>query len=182
MQQLTDLADLAVLLPLALCVAGWLWSGGWTRGVWLWLAGLMAVLAIMLIAKLALLGCAIPGAALVSPSGHTAAAAYVYGGMAALVWRMRTAMATASAAAIAIVFGLSRIAVHAHSLAEIVFGGAVGVAAVAGLILASGGVAAGLRPLRLAFCAVPLIIVLHGVRLNMEPRLRVAASWMGLCI
>ena len=136
----------------------------------------------MLAAKLALLGCAVPGAALNSPSGHTAAAAYVYGGMAALAWRMRLFPAVATGVAIAALFGLSRIMVHAHSLAEVVVGGAVGVAVLAGLIAAAGGVPAGLRPLRLLFGVVPLIIVLHGLRLNMEPHVRVAASWLGLCL
>ena len=182
MQALTDLADLAVLFPLGLCVAVWLWGSGWSRGACLWLAGFITVLAVMLVAKLALLGCPRPGAVLNSPSGHTAAAAYVYGGVAALALRMRTVQAAAMAAAVAVLFGVSRIAVHAHSLAEVEFGGAVGVVVVAVLIRASGGVPAGLRPLRLLFVAVPLIIVLHGMRLNAEPRLRLAASWVGLCL
>ena len=182
MLALTDLADLAVLAPLALCVAGWLWAGGWVRGAGLWLAGFVAVLGLMLAAKLSLLGCMRPDAALNSPSGHTAAAAYVYGGMAALAWRMRVVQASVAAAGVAALIGLSRIMVHAHSLAEVAAGGAVGVSVLAGVIVVSGAVPAGLRPVRLLLCAVPLVIVLHGVRLNMEPRLRLAAGWLGFCL
>ena len=181
MQALTDLADLAVLLPLCLCVAAWLWAGLWPRGAWLWLAGMAAVLALMLAAKLALLGCARPGAALASPSGHTAAATYVYGGMAALAWRLRLAPAVALGAALAALFGLSRIAVHAHSLAEITVGGAVGLMVLLAMLWAAGLVPGGLRPMRLLFCAVPLVALLHGARLNMEPRLRGIAGWMSVC-
>ena len=181
MQALTDLADLAVLLPLSLCVALWLWGGGWGRGAWLWLGGLAAVLVVMLAAKLALLGCARLGT-MVSPSGHTAAATYVYGGMVALAARLRLTAAACAGGAAAVLFGLSRIAVHAHSLTEVVAGGAVGLTVLMVTLRVSGAVPPQLRPAPLLLCAGPLILVLHGARLNMEPRVRGTAAWLDICL
>ncbi len=181
MQPLTDLADLAVLLPLGVCVAGWLWGGGWGRGAALWLGGLLLVLGVMLAAKLVLLGCTRPGAMLASPSGHTAAAAYVYGGMAALVLRVRLPAALLLGLGVAALVGLSRVALHAHSAAEVLAGAAVGVGVLCAYAWLSGPAPAGLRPRNLLFVAAPLLIVLHGFRLNAEPRLRMAAWWLGLC-
>ncbi len=181
MQALTDLADLAVLLPLGLCVAGWLWAGGWRRGAALWLGGLALVLAAMLAAKLALLGCPRPGAVLASPSGHTAAAAYVYGGIAALVLRVRLSAVLVLGVVAAALFGLSRVLLHAHSVAEVVAGGAVGVGVLCAFAWLGGPVPGGLRAQRLLFVGAPLLIVLHGFRLNAEPRVRLAAWWLGFC-
>jgi membrane-associated phospholipid phosphatase len=135
----------------------------------------------MLAAKLSLLGCARPGA-LASPSGHTAAAAYVYGGMAALVLRVRALTAAALAGAVACLIGLSRVVLHAHSLAEVIAGGMVGVIVLCAFAWSTGRAPENLRPARLLFVVVPLMVVLHGVRLNMEPRVRLAAGWFGFCL
>jgi hypothetical protein len=88
MQFITDFADQAVLLPLALCVAAWLVFSGCRLAARLWLLSLAAVLAAMVVLKLVVLGCISGTSALTSPSGHTATAVFVFGGIAALALRL----------------------------------------------------------------------------------------------
>jgi hypothetical protein len=111
---LTDFADMALLSPLALCVAAWLALSGWGSGARLWLIAFTAVLLVMLALKLAILGCKPSDTIITSPSGHTAAATFVYGGMIVLITRSRIAASLAIGAALAVLFGLSRIMVHAR--------------------------------------------------------------------
>ncbi len=182
MQFLTDFADLAVVLPLSLCVAAWLGLMGWGRGARLWLAALFGMLAVMLLLKLVVLGCARGESALGSPSGHTASSTLVYGGIVTLGLRPRLAVTVAIGVALAALFGASRVAVHAHSVADVVAGGTVGVLALAGFAGVAGAPPPSLRPGRLVLVCIPLVLLLHGVRLNLEPRLRGAASWLGLMV
>lgn len=180
-QFLTDFADLAVVLPLALCVAAYLALSGYRRGAMLWLATLGGLFAFMLVAKLAVLGCAPRDGALESPSGHTASATFLYGSLAALTLRLRPAMTVAAGVAFAALFGASRVLLHAHTLADVVAGGGAGVAALAVFALAftlpTGG-----RPWRLLLACVPVALLLHGARLDLEPRLRATGHLLGLTL
>jgi membrane-associated phospholipid phosphatase len=182
MQALTDFADLAVVLPLALCVAAWLAVSGWGHGALSWLVAFGAVLAVTAVLKLGFLGCAPSESAISSPSGHTASSSFVYGGIAALALRGGWRASTALAIAVAALVGASRVAVHAHSAAEAMLGGAVGVAALAVFAWRAGPVPPGLKPGRLLLVCLPLMLVLHGARLNAEPHLRGAAFWFARAV
>ena len=87
----TDLADQAVLIPVAIAVAVVFAIAGWWRGVVAWTTAVGATLGVMLLLKLAFLACGplLPSMD-VSPSGHTAAAGVVYGGLLAIMARYIT--------------------------------------------------------------------------------------------
>ena len=157
MQFLTDFADQAVVLPLAAYVLVVLATLGWRRGALAWGAAVAGVLGVMLV-----------------PSGHTATAAVVYGGLLAmLVTRSAagTLLAAGLGGALAALVGLTRLMLHVHTVGDVLVGAAVGVA---------GAVAmrrlAGVRPARpaspwalLVGCVV--VFALHGTRLQAETRL-----------
>ncbi|MBW4089606.1 MAG: phosphatase PAP2 family protein [Proteobacteria bacterium] len=178
----TDFADQAVVLPLVLVLAAVLAAQGWRRGAAAWLLATGGTLAVMLVLKLFAIACGPP--LLRSPSGHTAAAALVCGGLAVLAGLGATAVGLAAAGG-AIVIGLTRIALGMHSWAEAVLGGAVGVAGALVLARVAGPRPAGL-PLRwVVVGAVVVVALLHGLRLPAEAHIRVAsfdtARWIGLC-
>jgi len=179
LRSLTDFADLAVLLPLALCVAAGLAVLGWRRGALAWCAAVGATLATMLLLKLAFLGCAANGA--VSPSGHTAAGTVVYGGLAALWLRRRLgapAAALVAGGTAAAVIGTTRIALGLHTGAEVLLGAAAGGAGVALLLRLAGPAPDRLYGRRLVLVALPIVVGLHGIRLPVEAHLRQAANWL----
>jgi membrane-associated phospholipid phosphatase len=179
MQFLTDFADQAVALPLALCIAAWLGLAGWRRGALVWLAAFATLEIGMLALKLMLLGCT-PGAlALTSPSGHTAASVLVYGGAAGLAGRLRPRWTMAAGCAAALLFGATRLALHAHSVPEIVVGGAAGLAALAFFTWRAGPAPASLPRAPAMLALLVLAVALHGVRLDLEPRWRHAGRWLG---
>src|SRR5476649_744774 len=88
---LTDFADQAVTLPIVASVALVLAVLGWWRGALAWLAVVGVTFGVILVLKLGLMACEpVFGAwSLRSPSGHTAAAAVVAGGLAALLTERR---------------------------------------------------------------------------------------------
>ena len=176
MNFLTNFADQAVTLPLAACVLATLLALGWGRGAFAWGACVSGVLAIMLALKLAALACGrhVAWAGLVSPSGHTATAAVVYGGLFALLApraRGFTLAAACAGGAIALVIGLTRLALHVHTVADVLVGAAVGVAG-AVLMRRLAGAAPPRRaaPWLLAGACV-VVLVFHGDRLQAESRL-----------
>lgn len=181
MRFITDFADLAVLLPLALCLGvGFAWQG-WRRGALAWAASVLATLAAMLTLKLMFVGCA---AALggFSPSGHTAAGTVIYGGFIA-IWLRRRGVAAAlallpSAGAAAALIGTSRIVVGAHSLPEVAVGAVVGAAGVVLLLRLAGMPLAGLRVGRLGVVVAVVMLLLHGLRLPVEPDIKAMAGWL----
>jgi membrane-associated phospholipid phosphatase len=177
MQFLTDFADLAVAAPLALCVAAWLASSGWRRGALVWLTAFAGLMLAILALKLAVLGCAPAQSPLVSPSGHTASATFVYGGIAVLARRSRLAGTALIGVALAALFGASRVALHVHTLADVVVGGAAGVTALLAFAYAAPPPAS-LRPRRMLAICLAAALLLHGVRLDMEPHLRGAAHFL----
>jgi len=186
MQYITDFADLAVLLPVALCVGAGLAVLGWARGALAWAVCVGSTLAALLGLKLAFLGCATPASTIFSPSGHTAAATMVIGGACALWLRRRIGLGAAAAAAggsVATLIGASRIALHMHSMPEVALGAVVGATGIVAMLQWAGPVPDGLRGWRLMLVAVPLLLVLHGIRLGAETRLREAVGWLphGVC-
>jgi membrane-associated phospholipid phosphatase len=176
---LTDFADLAVVLPLALAVAAGLLVAGWPRGAIAWAVAVPATLLAVLLAKLAIVACGTvpPFHHLHSPSGHTASAAVVYGGLLFLLLPepkrglQRPLTAIVIAGAVAIVFGGTRLALHLHSRSDVLVGAAVGVGGA--LVLAR---LAGPRPshLRVAIplaAALAVVLLFHGEHLHAEDKI-----------
>lgn len=173
---LTDFADQAVVLPLVAVIALVLAAGGWTRAALLWLGAVGLTFTVVLGGKLGFLACApVFGPwAIHSPSGHTAAAAMVAGGLAVLL-SARPAAAWPAAMLAAAAIGASRVVLGFHSVPEVLLGGAIGTA---GAVLfarhAHGASAPRLFRHRAALVAVLLAVALplHGARLPAE-----AAIW-----
>ncbi|MGI4977106.1 MAG: phosphatase PAP2 family protein [Janthinobacterium lividum] len=198
----TDLADQAVVLPLALLVGVALLSRGrgGRRAAAGWALAVGGVLAGLLALKLWAGACSGAGVAggggvlrdvgLRSPSGHTAAGGIVYGGLLALALRRGAGGAALCCLAVAAGFGASRLALGVHTPADVAVGCAV--AAAGGAVLArvggwrGGGAAAGARGggagagfWAWGAAALALVWVLHGRRLGAEPVITaVATHWL----
>ncbi|MGH7057623.1 MAG: phosphatase PAP2 family protein, partial [Acetobacteraceae bacterium] len=139
MKFITDFADLAVIIPLSLVAAAMLGLTGWWRGAIVWLLAICVPLAIMALLKLALFACGPVriGELVQSPSGHTASAAIVYGGLTGLIALRQGAglvPALLPAPIAAALIGLSRLALDVHTLPEVLIGGAIGCAGAAAML------------------------------------------------
>lgn len=183
-QFITDLADEAVLLPMALLVAAGLLLTGWRRAALSWVVAVPVVLGLVVLGKLLALGCpqTLPrGWDLRGPSGHSALAALVYGGMVALLveptWRRWLGLLVGLVVAAAV--GASQVQLGLRTPADVLVGGTIGLAGVwelAGLI--------GPRPWRLkppvtlAVLALCLAALLYGAHLDMEARVAGLADWL----
>ena len=171
---LTDFADQAVILPLALAVSVLLAASLWWRGTLAWVVSVGGTLAVIGMGKLVLAACG-PlqwGDVLQSPSGHTASATIVYGGLLGVAWRLARPAdfraPLAGALGIAILIGISRVVLRTHTWPEVVAGGIAGMAGV-GLLLALGGSPpANLRPVRVAAVVVLIVALMHGTHLRAE--------------
>lgn len=172
MRFLTDFADQAVILPLVLAVAVALAVQGWRRGAVVWLAVVAATFAATLGLKLAFLACSpLFGPMDVrSPSGHVAAATVVAGGLAVMLTRRRASIVPVAVLA-AVVIGVSRLLLGAHSLPEVVVGAAVGLAG-AGALLRLAGPPPALRTAPLALTVLAIAVLFHGLHLPAEAAIR----------
>ncbi len=180
MQFLTDFADQAVVLPVAAVVLAALLFLRWWRGALAWAAGVAGVLATVLVLKLVVYACGprMSWTGLVSPSGHTAAAAVVYGGLLALLVPRGagTLVAALAGGGFAVAVGISRVVLHVHTVPDVIVGAVVGVAGAALLRLL-----AGQRPRRLAapwlaLAALAAMLLFHGHRLEAETGI----TWLAL--
>jgi membrane-associated phospholipid phosphatase len=150
---------------------------GWRRGAVAWFFGVGGVLGTMLALKLIVFACGwqFAWAGISSPSGHTASAAVVYGGLLALLapgGRGGGVLAALIGGAFALLVGLTRLALHVHTIPDVLVGAAVGVA---GAVLLRHF--AGARPQRLASPRLVLavcvaIALFHGHRLAAETHIR----------
>jgi membrane-associated phospholipid phosphatase len=166
---LTDFADQAVLLPLAFIVAGCLAISGWWRGTAAWLIGIGATLAMMLLLKIGFIACG-PDDILRSPSGHTAAAAAVCGGLVAVLGADRR-LAVSAAVLAALLIGISRLALGVHTPLEILVGGATGIFG-AWLVARVAGPMPKFRRNRVVIAAVLVVVLLHGMHMPAEAHIR----------
>lgn len=170
MQFLTDFADQAVVLPLALATALVFAASGWWRGLGAWLLAVAGVLGTILVLKIAFGAC--PAAAATgirSPSGHTASAGIVYGGIMLLLLRGRVSrpVLLLIPVAAALVFGASRLALGVHTPGDVVAGGLVGLAGVAALARLSGPMSVRHQG-RLVATLLLLMALFHGRHLGAE--------------
>jgi len=145
MQFLTDFGDQAMILPLAVILAFAWAASGWRRGTLAWCMVVPATLAVVLAAKLTALACGgiLASWQLYSPSGHTASAAVVYGGVLAMLAprRWQRVFVWGAPIGVAVVFAVTRVGLRQHTLPDVVVGGLIGVAGAWLLVRA-----AGLRP------------------------------------
>lgn len=173
---ITDFADQAVILPLVLAIGVALLLQGWRRGAAAWALSVVATFAAMLTLKLVFLACAhsFGTSDLHTPSGHVAAATVVTGGLAALLLR-RHATVLPLAALAALVVGVSRLALGAHSLPEVALGAAVGLAGAYALQWVAGPPPASLNVKRIVVIAVATVVVFHGMHFPAEAHIRATA-------
>jgi hydrogenase/urease accessory protein HupE len=105
-----------------------------------------------------------------SPSGHVAAATVVAGGLAAMLSHRRASILPAALLA-AIVIGMSRLVLGAHSLPEVIIGALIGLAGAAAL-LRFAGTPPRLRTAPLVAVIVVVAAVFHGLHLPAEAAIR----------
>ncbi len=185
MGYLTDFADQAVMLPLAGLITTTLLLSGWWRGAAAWVVAVVGVLGTLAVAKYVFFACfaLLGGTGVHSPSGHTAAAAVIMGGALVLFLRGRVpgAVLVAIPVGFAVLFGISRLAVQAHTVPEVLAGGAVGL--VGALVMAwLAGPRPPMRGWPAALGAAAILIGLHGVRLHAETALHQSSlfTWVPL--
>lgn len=176
----TDFADQAVILPLTLATATVLASSGWWRGAIFWTVTVGAMLAVMALLKLVFSACGhlLPFPDMHSPSGHTAAAGAVYGGLLSIgVERLsgHSRWTLFCALSVAVVIGLSRLSLGVHSVPEVVLGGVVGICGALALAKWGGMPPDRIRLAPLAVVVVAVMAVFHGFHLPVEQELRRSA-------
>lgn len=138
---ITHLGSSSLLVPLSALYATALWRHHSAPLALRWLLTLALCLGVMVVLKLVGHGCGLPeiplfpslfvGDRFLSPSGHAAFSAVFYGSVAALAARNTSSRwlrigLPAAAAALVLAIGASRVAVSAHSEAEVAAGLLVG--------------------------------------------------------
>jgi membrane-associated phospholipid phosphatase len=177
---ITDLGDQAVVLPIAVVTGLVFVLSGWWRGALAWGLGIGGALCLMLAVKLGFLACGhlLPALRLNSPSGHTAAAAAIYGGLAGLLMRSNLSgkyWVLSCAVVVAIVVGATRLELGVHSLPEVVAGGVIGTSGAFVAVAAAGTPPSLLRMRRVVALGLVVLFFLHGFHLSVEPTIRVLA-------
>ena len=94
--------------------------------------------------------------------------------LAGLSLRSRT-VALLFAAVAAVAIGASRLALGAHSFAEVALGGAAGLLGAFGMLLLAGRRPSGLDARRIVVIAVLVAVLFHGLHLRAEAQIRFAA-------
>ena len=163
----TDFGDLAVILPLIVAIGLVLLAQGWQRGAIAWALATTLTLGIMLLLKLVFIACWHHFWGIYSPSGHVAAATIVAGGLACLLLRRRLMVATVSLLA-AVIIGLTRIALGAHSPPEVVLGAIVGVSGALALTWMAGQSMPQINLRPMLFAIVMVLVIFHGWHMPAE--------------
>jgi membrane-associated phospholipid phosphatase len=181
MRYLTDFADQAVVLPLIATVALMLAVLGWRRGALAWLGAVGLSFGAVVAFKLVFATCgpALGLPALRSPSGHTAAAAIIVGGIAVALGRGRQQVAAIAGLA-ALLIGVTRVVLGLHTPVEVTLGGALGILGVLGFAVIAGRPPA-LRLRWLFAVIVAVALLLHGRHLDAETRIRAVAFGLAFC-
>jgi hypothetical protein len=185
---ITDFADQAVMLPLAVLIGVAMVAAGWRRGALAWACVITGMLAVMLILKLWVGRCGplLVGEDLQSPSGHTAAAASIYGGALTLLLRRtvrRVPVGFVCAGVFALLVGVTRVILGAHSVIEVAIGACVGVLAAVILEQAAGPVPRHIQVLPVGIAVVAVVVLFHGFHLPAEAAIRRARfDWLPLSL
>ena len=182
---ISDFADQAVILPLAVGTGLLLAISGWRRAAFAWMVAVGSALGLILLLKLRFFACDhIAEAAMGgNPSGHTAAAAAVYGGLAGIIatamrngGRFALPCAVAVGTSIAVIIGQSRLTLDKHSVIEVVIGGAIGVAGAASVVGLAGRPSPPIPVWRIVVASLIVVGLLHGLRLSAEDTIRSIAA------
>jgi hypothetical protein len=179
----TDLGDAAVTLPLAASLLVYLFLVRWPRAALSWAAAIVACALAVTALKLTLLSCggAWRGVA-ASPSGHAALAAAVYGAVVAVAGRQlgrrAAVLLRVTALAVVVAIGMSRVAVGAHTVPEVLIGMAIGALAAAAFHHAIADSPQRSPPAWpwLAAATVAVVMALHGQHWSMESHIRAIAG------
>ena len=164
------------MIPLVCAVAAGLYFGGWRRGTLAWTGAIACTWGAMLLLKLACLACGhLITDGLMSPSGHTAAAAAAYGGIGGLLVRWRGGdwrWTVPISAGFAVLFGVTRLVLHAHTPLEVAIAGVIGIVGATVFVAL-----AGLPPSRVRLWPVigamaAVMLLLHGFRLPAEAAIK----------
>jgi len=172
----TNFADQAVLLPATIAVAIGFGVSGWRRGALAWTGVIACTWVVIFLLKLACLACApLAVEGLRSPSGHTAGAATAIGGFLGLIvrrqggdWRWTIPIS----AGLAVIIGLSRLVLHAHTGIDVAVAGVIGVVGASALVVLTGRPPAGLRLSPVISTLAVLILLLHGSQMPAEAAIR----------
>ena len=177
MNFISDFADQAVMLPLALAVGMALLAQGWRRGAAAWGMAIVCTFATMLVLKVLFLACSssFGTADIRTPSGHVAAATVITGGLAALLLRRRASVLSLAGLA-AVLIGISRLVLGVHSFPEVVLGACVGLGGAWGLMLLAGRPPVSINGARIAMIAGVVLAIFHGMHLPAEAHIRSTAS------
>lgn len=131
---ITDFGDLAVLLPLMAVLTIWLVAIRQPRALLWWFVAAALCMAATAALKIYFFVCP-PLTHLHSPSGHTSLSTLVYGvltlAIAMVVTGWKRIGVLLSGAVFVIAIGISRVAVQAHSVPEVVVGSLIGIGALA---------------------------------------------------
>ena len=187
MKFLTDFADQAVVLPLAIVIAITLLLLGWWRGAIGWIVAVPATLVTVLSLKIIFYVChgVLPDFGVRSPSGHTASATVVYGGLLALFGRSgvgrrarHLSLIGLAALLLALLFGYSRVDLGVHTIPDVLVGGVVGIIGAILFVLLAGQPPDGFRRWRLGAVALAVAALCHGHELQAEETIqRVAITY-----
>ena len=171
LETLTDFGDLALLLPLAVTVTVWLVLLRYWRALAWWLVALTLCMGVTAILKIYFFVCP-PLTDLHSPSGHTSLSTLVYGALtlavAAAVGGWKRVAVLLLGAAFVTAIGISRVAIHAHSIPEVLLGWLIGVGALAAFAASWWPYRPAPRVQGLVIAAVALMVMLHGEALRAE--------------
>jgi membrane-associated phospholipid phosphatase len=179
-QFVTNFADQAVLLPLAIGIGLILLFSHWRRAAQAWTIGIGGTYLTMLVLKLCFIACGhLLLGHIVSPSGHVAAAAAVYGGLFALFARAVTGHSRwtlPTALGIATMIGLTRLSLGAHTVSEVLVGATIGIC---GAVVSTTLIGPPPRELRirwLAGLAFAILLLCHGFRMPAEAAIHEVAA------
>lgn len=180
-QSLTDIADEAVILPVVALAALGLLLSGQRRAALAWAIIAPGTLLAVLAAKMSITACGglLPAEwHLHSPSGHTAAATAVYGGLIAILlrWPRWPFNALLFGSIMATLVGASRLALHVHSPADVLAGGLIGMTGAILLTAAARPTQGAFKsPLTLLGIVGITVLSLHGYHFDSENNIRLIA-------
>ncbi|NPD69117.1 phosphatase PAP2 family protein [Lichenicola cladoniae] len=178
-QWFTDFGDQAIVLPTSVFVLLFLLLSRCWKTALAWAISMGGVLALMLLLKLGIGACgpALGAGALDSPSGHTASATMLYGGIAAILFpRLGSRVRFMLAISVALLFGASRVILHDHSVIEVVIGGLVGLGGLAIFMRLRGPGPSRLPRVWIMLVLAGITLLEHGHRMTIEHRIHSFAT------
>lgn len=181
MRFLTNFGDQGLVLPLAAVVAVTLLLLGWWRGAIGWALAVPGTLGVILSLKIIFYACHadLPDFGIRSPSGHTASATVVYGGLLALLGQQGSRsllrhllMIALAALSAALLIGFSRVDLGMHTIPDTLVGGVVGLIGAMVFVLLAGRPPLGFRRWTLGGVVLLVALLFHGTQLHAEETIR----------